>query len=64
MKSIDILKKINKLNLENLKLTDTPSVLKLATTLANTHLASKIYKIIKELNTSDRADDIIHLLKK
>jgi hypothetical protein len=33
-------------------------------TLANTRLANKTYKLIKELNSSDKADEIIRLLRK
>lgn len=64
MKKLDIKEKLADLSLGTVRVSDASCLFRLAMTLANTRLANKTYKLIKELNSSDKADEIIRLLKK
>ena len=63
MKKSDILNKLTKLNIPSLTSGEVQIIIKLVTILAATHLANKVYKIIKELDKLEHPNDIISILK-
>lgn len=64
MKKLHIKEKLANISIGNVRVSDASCLFRLAMTLANTRLANKTYKLIKELNSSDKADEIIRLLRK
>lgn len=63
MKTPDIISKIPKLPVAQLKPAEIQIILRLITILAATHLANKVDKVIKELDKLENPDDIIRIFK-
>ena len=63
MKPTEILEKIPKLPLAELRHSDAQVILRLVTILAATHLASKVNKIIKNIDKLDHPDDVLKYIK-
>ena len=63
MKTTEILGKIAKLPVPQMKQGDAQVILRLVTVLATTHLVNKINKTIKKINELDNPDQIIGFFK-
>ena len=63
MKTTEILGKITKLPVPQMKQGDAQVILRLVTVLATTHLVTKINKTIKKINELDNPDQIIGFFK-
>ena len=63
MKPTEILEKIPKMPLAELRHSDAQVILRLVTILAATHLASKVNKIIKNIDKLDHPDDVLKYIK-
>lgn len=63
MKPTEIFEKIPKLPIAELRHSDAQVILRLVTILAATHLASKVNKIIKNIDKLDHPDDVLKYIK-
>lgn len=63
MKPTEILEKIPKLPIAELRHSDAQVILRLVTILAATHLASKVNKIINNIDKLDHPDDVLKYIK-
>ena len=63
MNKTELINKITKIPVSQLKTSELQIILRLVTILATTHLANKIDKIIRKIESSDKANDIINILK-
>lgn len=63
MKPTEIFEKIPKLPIAELRHSDAQVILRLVTILAATHLASKVNRVIKNINKLERPDDVLKYLK-
>lgn len=63
MKKFDIIEKIPKMPIPDIRHGDVQIVLKLITVLASTHLANKVNKIIKNIDKLEHPDEFINILK-
>lgn len=63
MKTTEILGKITKLSVPQMKQGDAQVILRLVTVLATTHLVNRINKTIKRINELDNPDQIIGFFK-
>lgn len=63
MKPTEIFEKIPKLPIGELRHSDAQVLLRLITILAATHLASKVNKIIKNIDKLDHPDDVLKYIK-
>ena len=63
MKPTEIIAKIPKLPISELRHSDAQVILRLVTILAATHLASKVNKIIKNIDKLDHPDDVLKYIK-
>ena len=63
MKPTEIFEKIPKLPIAELRHSDAQVILRLVTILAATHLASKVNKIITNIDKLDHPDDVLKYIK-
>ena len=63
MKKPEIIQKLPKLPLSELGQSDVQVILRLITILAATHLASKVNRVIKNINKLERPEDVFKYLK-
>ncbi|WP_294413182.1 hypothetical protein [uncultured Ruminococcus sp.] len=63
MKKPEIIQKLPKLPLSELRHSDVQVILRLVTILAATHLASKVNRVIKNINKLERPEDVFKYLK-
>ena len=63
MKPTEIIAKIPKLPISELRHSDAQVILRLVTILAATHLASKVNKIIKNIDKLEHPDDVLKYIK-
>lgn len=63
MKPTEILEKIPKLPITELRHSDAQVLLRLVTILAATHLASKVNRIVKNINKLENPNDVLKYIK-
>lgn len=63
MKPTEILEKITKLPIAELRHSDAQVLLRLVTILAATHLASKVNRIVKNINKLENPNDVLKYIK-
>ncbi len=63
MKKIEILEKLPKFPITELGHSDLQVILRLVTILAATHLASKVNRVIKNINKLERPEDVLKYIK-